>query len=123
MDNDSPGLFSSVKRLLATLLAIVRTRVELFSVEFEEEVDRLASLLLSAVLSLFFLGIAIILIAVLIVVAFWEENRLAALGFLALFFSCIGIFSGAVFLKKVKSRTRLFSQSLDELTKDLSELE
>lgn len=123
MGNDAPGLFSSVKKLLATFLAIARTRVELFSVEFEEEVERLATLVFSAALSLFFLGVAIILITILIVVAFWNENRLLALGLLALFFSIMGIFSGSVFLKKAKSRTRLFSQSLEELTKDLGELE
>ena len=122
MGSDAPGLFASVKKLAATLVSIARTRVELLSVEIEEEVERLASLLFGAVVSLFFLGIAIILIAILIVAAFWE-NRLVALAFLALFFSVMGFFSASLFLKKARSRSRLFSQSLDELGKDLSELE
>lgn len=123
MDKDAPGLFSSVKRLLSTVLAIARTRIELFSVEFEEGIERLVSLVFCAVLSLFFIGIAVILITILIVVAFWDENRLLALGLLAAFFSVIGLYTGSLFMRKARSRNRLFSQSLEELAKDLSALE
>ncbi|MBY0577745.1 MAG: phage holin family protein [Burkholderiales bacterium] len=116
-------MFSSVKKLLATAVGIVGSRVELLSVEFEEEIERLAALLFYAVVSLFFLGLAVILISILIVVAFRDEHRLLALGLLATFFSCIGIFTGIFFLTKAKTRSRIFSQSLAELSKDLSELE
>lgn len=120
---EGQGLFHSLKRLLANLVGIARTRAELLSLEVEEEVDRLARLALCAVVSLFFLGVAIVLFAILIVVAFWENDKLLALSLLALFFSSVGLYSGALFLKKAKSRSKLFSQSLAELSQDLSELE
>ncbi len=123
MENEAPGLFSSLKNLLATFLAIVRTRAELFSVEFEEELERICRLAFLAAMSFFLLGIAVILIVALIVVAFWEENRLLALGLLALFFLLAGTGSSILFMNRAKSRTRLFSQSLDEFARDLSELE
>lgn len=120
---ENRGLFSSVKRLLATVLGIVKTRTELLSVEFEEEVERLAALLLYAAVSLFFLGLAIVFASILIVVAFQGEYRLIALGLLAVLFACAGLFSGIYFFGKSKERSGLFSQSLAELSKDLSELE
>lgn len=120
---ESRGLFCSLKRLLATSLEIVRARAELLSVEFEEEVERLAQLFFYAAIALFFSGLAVILISIMIIVAFWNENRLLALGILATLFSCIGIFTGMSFLAKMKARSRLFSQSIAELSKDLSELE
>ncbi len=120
---EEQGLFHSLKRLLASLIGIARTRAELLSLEVEEEIDRLAKLALCAILSLFFMGVAVVLIAILIVVAFWENDKLLALSLLALFFSIIGLYSGALFLKKAKSRSRLFSQSIVEFSKDLSELE
>jgi uncharacterized membrane protein YqjE len=120
---EEQGLFHSLKRLLASLIGIARTRAELLSLEVEEEIDRLAKLALCAILSLFFMGVAVVLIAILIVVAFWENDKLLALSLLALFFSIIGLYSGALFLKKAKSRSRLFSQSIAEFSKDLSELE
>lgn len=120
---EEQGLFHSLKRLLASLIGIARTRAELLSLEVEEEIERLAKLALCAVLSLFFLGVAVVLIAILIVVAFWENDKLLALSLLAFFFSVIGLYSGALFLRKAQSRSRLFSQSIAEFTKDLSELE
>ena len=121
--DEGHGLFHSLKRLLASLIGIAKTRAELLSLEVEEEVERLARLALCAILSLFFLGVAVVLIAILIVVAFWENDKLLALSLLAFFFAIIGLYSGALFLKKAKSRSRFFSQSLDEFSKDLSELE
>ncbi len=120
---EGQGLFHSLKQLLASLIGIARTRAELLSLEVEEEVERFAKLALCAILSLFFLGVAVVLVAILIVVAFWENDKLLALSLLAAFFSIIGLYSGALFLKKAKSRSRLFSQSLAEFSKDLSELE
>ncbi len=122
MGSDGSGLFSSVKRLLATLVGIAKTRVELLSVEFEEEVARLAGLAFCAALSLFFIGIAVILSVVLVLVAFWDE-RLIALGVLAALFTVAGLYAGAVFMKKAKSKSGLFSQSLAEFSRDMSELE
>ena len=117
------GLFGSLKRLLATSIGIVRTRAELLTVEFEAEVRRLSELFLFALIALFFIGLAIVLLTILIVVAFWDENRLFALGVLATFFACTGLFSGWLFLSRARARSALFSGSLAELSRDLKELE
>ncbi len=117
------GLLSSLKRLLATSIGIAKTRAELLSVEFGEEIARLSRLFLLAVLALFFLGLSVVLFSVLIVVAFWDENRLLALGMLGTLFATSGAFAGFLFLAKAKQKPALFSQSLSELSKDLKELE
>ena len=121
--DEKQGLFHSLKRLLADLIGIASTRVELLSLEVEEEVERLAKLAFCAILSLFFLGVAVVLITILILVAFWDNDKLLALSLLASFFAAIGLYTGAMFIKKAKSRSRLFSQSLAEFSQDLSELE
>ena len=54
------GLFDSGKRVLGTLIAIVHDRFELLSTELQEEIGRVAFLLLWGAIALFFafLGIA-----------------------------------------------------------------
>ncbi|MBU1396943.1 MAG: phage holin family protein [Gammaproteobacteria bacterium] len=116
------GLFESLKTLSASLVGIVRTRLELLSTDVAEEREHLISLLVTGLVALFCLGVGIVLLAILIAVAFWESHRLAALGGLTGGFLAAG--AGGVWLAMHKARTRprLFAASLAELSKDRQHL-
>jgi uncharacterized membrane protein YqjE len=112
------GLFASLKRLTATLLGIGRTRLELLCTELEEERVRLTSMLVWGLAALFCAALGIVLLTLLVVVYFWDTHRLLALGFLMLAFFLGAAVAGSVALNKAKTKPRLFSASLAELSRD-----
>lgn len=116
------GLFDSLKALLATLLDIAHTRVELISTEVEEQFARLVSLLVWGLVALFFAFTAVILSAIAVVVMFWDSNRVLAAAGLAAVFVVSAVVAVLGFIARAKARPRLFVASLEELTKDRDQL-
>ena len=116
------GLFESLKTLSVSLVGIVHTRLELLSTDIAEEREHLITLLLLVQLALFFLGVGILLLALLIVVAFWESHRLLALGGLTGLFLLASVGSAWLAVHKTRTRPRLFEASLAELSKDRQHL-
>lgn len=116
------GLFESLKTLSVSLVGIVHTRLELLSTDIAEEREHLLTLLLLVQLALFFLGVGILLLALLIVVAFWESHRLLALGGLTGLFLLASVGSAWLAVHKTRTRPRLFEASLAELSKDRQHL-
>lgn len=116
------GLFDSLKVLAASLLAIAHTRLELISTELEEERVWWISTLAWTLLALFCAGLAIVLLTVLVVAAFWDTHRLLTLGVLAVGFCLAAIVAARVVLDKVRAKPRLFASSLAELSKDHEQL-
>ncbi len=120
--NRPEGLFASVKALAATLLAVVHTRLELFSVELEEEWVRASSILTWGLVGLFCAGIGVVFATLLLVFALWETHPLLALGIPAGLFLLIAVFSLRVATAKLKAKPRPFAASLAELAKDRDQL-
>lgn len=116
------GLFGSLKALSSNLLGIVQTRLELLSTDIAEERERIVTLVVLALGALFSIGIGVVLLAILVVVALWESNRLAALGGMIVFFLVLGGILGWVVQKKLSSSPRPFDASIGELVKDRQEL-
>lgn len=82
MENPSeppPGILSSLRRLLQTVVAIAGNRAELFAVEVREESARwiTALLLVAALVALGTLTLALITLT--IVVLCWPDHQMAAL--------------------------------------------
>ena len=116
------GLFDSLKTLLATFLAIGRTRLELLSTELEEERLRLSSMLLWTLIALFCAGIGAVMVTLFVVVLLWDTNRLLALGVPSFLFLLGAALSWRVVVIKARTKPRLFSSSLAELSKDSEQL-
>jgi uncharacterized membrane protein YqjE len=116
------GLFASLKALSANLLGIVQTRLELLSTDIAEERERIVTLVVLALAALLSVGVGIVLLAILVVVALWESNRLFALGGMIVFFLMSGAVIGWIALNKLRSEPRPFDASIGELAKDRQEL-
>jgi hypothetical protein len=74
------GLRNAVQQMLATLVGIGQSRLELISVELEEERLRLARQWIAVTATLFLSFVALVLLAGWIVLVCDPANRLAALG-------------------------------------------
>lgn len=116
------GLLDSLKTLTGTLVAILYTRLELFSTDLEEERARLATLLVWTLVALFCLGVGVILAALLLVVAFWDTHRLLVLGGLTVLFLLGGLSASWMAQYKLRTKPKLFSASLAELYQDSTQL-
>lgn len=116
------GLLGSVKRLLATLAGMVATRLELLVNEWQEEQLRLVQMLLFALFAVFCFCMGLLLLALFLVVLFWDEHRLAVLAALTLTFFVSGGVLVMLLQSKWRQGSKLFSASLAELTKDRKSL-
>ena len=119
----SRGLLSSLRSLIATGVAILRTRLELLSTEVREETARLLGLAAYGVAGLLLLLTGLIFLAVFFTVLLWDSHRLLALGLAATVFLAGGIGSMAVAMRLARAGSRLFAASLAELTEDRAALE
>lgn len=114
----SKGLFKSLAALTKTFVAIAHTRLELLSIDLEEERERFISLLILSLVALFSLMVGVVLATITLVIAFWDSYRLIAIGSLAGVFLVAGVLTCWCIKKKYQSKPRLFLGSLLELAKD-----
>lgn len=116
------GLYESLKALSASVIGIVHTRLELLSTDVAEEREHLTAFLLWMLLALFCLGVGVVLLAILIVVIFWDSHRLLALGGLTGGFLAAAAGMGWFALYRLRTKPRLFASTLAELAKDRQQL-
>jgi uncharacterized membrane protein YqjE len=107
-----------VRELARTLLSFVLTRARLAATEVEEQALRAAEILIWLAVALFFLGIAIVFAAVLVVLLFWDSNRLLAAGLLAALFVSVGAGAALFARQRLRERPKLLAATLAELERD-----
>ncbi|MES2127417.1 MAG: phage holin family protein [Pseudomonadota bacterium] len=113
------ALAESASRLVATLVAMIQTRMELAAVELEEESQRFLGYLLAGLLALFLLAIAVVLLAFFVVLLFWDTYRLQAVLGMAAVFALSGIVLGMKVRASVEAKPRMLEATLGELNKDI----
>lgn len=119
MDDASHGsLKAALARLGAAALALVRTRVELATLEFSEHRDRARTMLVLLGVAGFAFAFAAMSATALVVVYFWETYRIAALVGVTLFYLLVGVI--AIWRLSVHRRTDppAFATTLAELELD-----
>jgi uncharacterized membrane protein YqjE len=111
-------MLGPVREFARTLLSFVLTRTRLAATELEEQALRLIEILVWLAAALFFLGIAIVFVALLLVLLFWDANRLLAAGLLAALFVSIGTGAALVARRLLRERPKLLAATLAELERD-----
>jgi uncharacterized membrane protein YqjE len=115
---EAPGVVASLRRLATNAVGIIHTRLELLANDLEEERVRTLRIVVLGAIALFCAAVGLILVTAWVVVAFWEQHRLATLAILALvYFVASGV---ALWMLKARAseRAKLFSTSLAELRRD-----
>lgn len=119
----SRGLYSSLRGLVAGGVALLQTRLELLSTEFQEEKARLLGLLAYGAVALILLAAGAVFLAVFLTVVLWDSHRLLVLGVFAALFLAGGALAAVVALRLARAESQLFSASLAELAQDRAELD
>ncbi len=122
-ERPTDGVVRSGRRMLAILVSVVKTRLGLLAVELLQEQNRLMLLLVLTGLALIFVSMALLMLSLLVIVAYWEEGRLVAIGSLLAFYVVATAVTVLILRRKAKAGSTLFAGSLGELSKDQAALE
>ena len=119
-DRPVVGLGDALSGLAATAIAMLRTRLELATVEFEEQRERTKIMLVLIVIATVFASFALIALSALVVVVLWNTYPLAALvGVVVAYLLIAGI---ALYALKQNAWPRPFATTLHELERDAEAL-
>jgi uncharacterized membrane protein YqjE len=112
------GLRSALARAGASLLGVVRTRLELASVEYQEARERtIAKVILTAIVVIAF-AFALLMASALVVVLFWDTHRIAALVAVTLGYAAIGAVAWWRLNVEARSAPAPFEATRTELDRD-----
>jgi uncharacterized membrane protein YqjE len=115
----SDGPAGAARALGADLLALLRLRAELVAVELEEEAARRKRMVLLGAVTAVFALATLLLVAFLVVVVFWNVNRIAALGGVTLVYGLAGLWGYLRYRDLVANSPPPFAATLAEFRKDL----
>jgi uncharacterized membrane protein YqjE len=112
------GLRGALARLGAGAVGLVRTRLELAALEFDEERRRALESVVLVLVAVLFFAFAVLAASALVVVWFWETQRIAALWGVTIAYVVIGV--AALWRLSARRRTdaRPFAATLAELERD-----
>ena len=120
---DCEPVSAPLRRLGASLLTLGRIRLELLAIEVQEEKERIAQLVLWAVLAALLAGFAVLMLLVLAVVALWDHHPLLALGAA----SGVLLVAAGLAVRRLQALAKqpatLFQASLAELRADADTLQ
>ena len=117
------GFLTHVRQLGASLLGHAAMRVELLSIEVQEEKARLARLAMSAALVSALFIVSVVLAAILVLAIYWDTPyRVSAASWLVGIFG-LGTVGGGFYLSaQLRLSSTLFAASAGELRRDADAL-
>ena len=116
-------MFESLRQLVAQLLALLQVRIELLTTELSGELRRLAVILVWAAVGLLFAFLALIMIVATVIVAFWDTNRLLAVGLVAGLFVMLAGIAVWQIVRRVRNGPPLLVGTIGELRRDRAALD
>jgi uncharacterized membrane protein YqjE len=112
------GFLSSFRALGDGLLATVQDRLELFSVELQEEKFRLIQTFIWICAAVFTAMMALMFASLTLVYLFWESARLAVLGGLTVFYAGAFVAIILAFRRFIARQPRPFTATRQEIGED-----
>lgn len=112
------GLGASLQGLMATVLAIFHTRLELLVTELEEEKRRLLATVAWGAVGVLVGCFALAFAAVFITVLFWDSHRLLVVGLMTLTFGLISAWAMHRVKVLVRESGQMLAATLAELDAD-----
>lgn len=123
MTDTKEPVSAPLRRLGVSLLTLGRIRLELFAIEAQEEKERIAGLLLWAVLAALLAGFGLLMALVLVTVALWDSSyRLLALGGGTVVLVAAAVFAVLKVKGLIAQPASLFRSSIGELRADADAL-
>ena len=112
----------SLRRFGAAFLGLLHGHGELFGIELQEQKANTLRLLLFAGLALVFALLLLVGLSLLVLIVFWDTNRLAAALGLCLFYVIGSLFCGWRLYQSINDESSPYSATLEELANDRERL-
>ena len=109
-------------RRFGAAFGLLHGHVELFGIELQEQKANTLRLLLFAGLALVFALLLLVGLSLLVLIVFWDTNRLAAALGLCLFYVIGSLFCGWRLYQSINDESSPFSATLEELANDRERL-
>lgn len=117
------GFLTHIRQLGASMLGHAAMRVELLSIEVQEEKARLARLAMSAALVSALLIVSVVMLAILILAVYWDTPyRVSAASWLVGIFGMCTVGGGFYLSAQLRLSSTLFTTSASELRRDADAL-
>jgi uncharacterized membrane protein YqjE len=116
------GLFGSLRRAAGHLAELAHTRLELVGVEMEARLLHSRHVMLWSVVALFSASLAMLMLAVTVLIVFWDTHRLLASATITACFTLMAVGATLVVRHRVHERPRLLAATIDELKRDAESL-
>jgi uncharacterized membrane protein YqjE len=117
-ERPATGLGGALSGLAATMVAMLRTRLELATVEFAEQRERTKILLVLVVIATVFSCFAFIALSALVVALLWNSYPLAALCGVVLAYVLVAAIAWYAVRQNAQAQGRPFAATLAELERD-----
>ncbi len=115
-------LLRSLGNVLASLIDVGQTRLELLTLELQAEVRRAASLLAIGFFTLFFAGMGCLLAGLSLIFAFWDVHRILVSLLVTAFFFLLASLGAWKLSAQLRRKPPLLGDTLAELRKDRDRL-
>ena len=116
-------LFATARRMLGTLIAVAQTRAELLTTELQEEVQHATTILMWSLVALFFGSLSVLMIAITVLIAFWDTHRLLVSLLISGVFIAVAVGTALYARARVRSKPKFLSATLNELKRDRAAVE
>lgn len=116
--NNRRGLSGALGGLGAALVGLVRTRLELVAIEVDEARIRATEQLVLIIVAGVAFAFALLALSALVVVVYWDTNRIAALFGVVIAYIVVGSIALWRLSVKRKTRSKPFAESLAQLGRD-----
>ncbi len=118
MAGKGSSLLSAAGSFVEGLLGSVQNRIQVFSLEIQEEKFRLIQTLIWVAAALFAGMMTLAFATLTIVCTFWENARLAALGGVTAFYALALVFISLKLRRFLRNQPQPFAATIGELKKD-----
>ena len=116
------GLGNAFSALGASALAMLRTRLELATVEFTEERERAKDMLLLLLCTMLVALFALLFASVFVIAYFWDTYRLTAVGAVTGFYLVLAVIFLIRLRQRMERRHAPFAATLSQLEEDAEAL-
>jgi uncharacterized membrane protein YqjE len=114
----APGFIASLQRIAATVILLAKSRLELATVEVEEQVAYAANLLIWSMVAITSAGVGLLFVGATLIIVCWDQHRLLAACLVTAVPLILALVAVMVVRSRLRQRPRFLGATITELGRD-----
>ncbi|MBS1155064.1 MAG: hypothetical protein H6R07_988 [Proteobacteria bacterium] len=116
------AILDGVRRIAVTTAGLGSNRLELFGIELQEELERQTRNLIWLVAAFLFAGLALLLASLLLLIVFWDTQRVAVAVGLTALYSLLSYACFHCLRRRIRTSPSPFAVTVEEFKRDQAAL-